>query len=147
MEGTPAYSKEGHRGGGELFAVHLHTEFDTTGVFEVPPVPRVGRHPEPRPFHRSTPGYDMKTIRGQLDSMRGELEGRYSLQAALYAQNEKLWEYSADLLGVSRQYGLQTERQLALLHDHFQLVQNERENICLQLVDAKVSKMLIPQYL
>lgn len=108
------------------------------GVFSVPAVPRIGRHQEPRPFHKAAPGYDMKTLRRQLDAMGAELHERYALQAALYGQNEQLWAYAEGLLRLNQVYGEQTGAQLAQLHSRFQLLQDQRAEICLKMIDAQV---------
>lgn len=111
-------------------------------LFPVPRVPKIGRHKEPRPFHKSAPGYDMKTLRRQLEGMYEDLEERYLLQRALYSQNEQLWAYAASLLELNRSYSTQTAEHLGKLHNRFQLLQDERESICMRLIEAQVSRPL-----
>lgn len=117
---------------------------DSYSVFPVPDMPRIGRHTEPRPFHKSAPGYDMKTLRRQLDAMAGELEERFALQAALYRQNESLWAFAESLLRLNQQYGEQTGRQLTVLQTRFRLLQGERVGVCVQMVEAQVSLSPMP---
>jgi hypothetical protein len=106
-------------------------------LFPVPKAPKIGRHKEPRPFHKAAPGYDMKTLRKQLDKMYIELEDRYEIQRALYSQNEQLWGYANSLLELNAVYKTQTDEQLSKMHNRFQLLQDEREGVCVALVEAQ----------
>eukprot|EP01036_Dinobryon_divergens_P024876 gene24876-33366_t len=60
--------------------------------------------PPPKAAKRAPPiGYDMRTLRKQLEFLREEITDRAQTQALLYEQNDQLWKYLHELLNIHNQ--------------------------------------------
>ena len=64
--------------------------------FEIPPFPQtIKKIIEPRDLRTAKlppPGYDMRTLRKQVDSLHEEIQYNIEQQEEMYLQNHVLWE-------------------------------------------------------
>lgn len=65
---------------------------------ELPLLPVLQKVPPPTMAQRQAPGFDMRTLRKQLDALYSEAEERYRQQTVLYDQNQTLFQYLQQLL-------------------------------------------------
>ena len=65
---------------------------------ELPLLPVLEKVPTPAAIKRQAPGFDMRTLRKQLDVVYAEVEERHRQQSLLYDQNHTLFQYLQKLL-------------------------------------------------
>jgi hypothetical protein len=70
----------------------------TAPQLELPLPPALQKCPAPSATRRQAPGFDMRTLRKQLDALHAELDERYRQQTALFDQNQALFHYLQQLL-------------------------------------------------
>lgn len=102
-------------------------------LFEVPPFPTtIKKLVEPRDFRLSRlppPGYDMRTLRKQVDSLLMEIESCAKAQEEVYFQNQVLWDYLKTLY---RRSGENAQRLRDYFHHLYQeLISVHRERFSL----------------
>lgn len=67
-------------------------------LFFIPKVPELTKVPDPQPPKKAPlTGYDMRTLRKQIDYLQTEIQERMETQQLLYKQNEELWNYAQTL--------------------------------------------------
>ena len=67
-------------------------------LFYIPKVPELTKVPDPQPPKKAPlTGYDMRTLRKQIDFLQNEIQERMETQQLLYKQNEELWNYAQTL--------------------------------------------------
>lgn len=113
-------------------------------VFHIPKVPELTRIPDPKPPKKAPlAGYDMRTLRKQIDFLQGEIEDRTTTQELLYKQNEELWGYSRSLLECNKANALLMRNQVKTLHDELKGLHQERLILASKLESAENSKELL----
>ena len=113
-------------------------------VFIIPNVPELTKVPEPRPLKRAPPpGYDMRTLRKQLDFLYAEIDERTETQALLYRQNEELWNYTQSLLEANKVNVSTMRSQVTCLHDELRTLHDERKILAEKLQLAQNSSELL----
>jgi hypothetical protein len=85
---------------------HLEQSVNSDDLFIIPRAPELSKVSEPKPFLKVTPGYDMRTLRKQIDAMHSDITERCESQAILYKQNEQLWSYLQALLRSNKKNAL-----------------------------------------
>ena len=80
-----------------LLDMETNNLFFPTESFEIPPFPQtVKKIVEPRDLKLAKlppPGYDMRTLRKQVDSLQEEIQHRIEQQEEMFLQNHVLWDY------------------------------------------------------
>lgn len=77
----------------------------------IPPLPPMVAIPKPKPVKKLPPvGYDMRSLRKQMDILYNEIEDRAKWQDLVFKQNDALWNYTASLLE-SNQVNVETMKQ------------------------------------
>lgn len=115
-------------------------------VFHIPKVPELTKVPDPKPPKKAPlAGYDMRTLRKQIDFLQGEIEDRTVTQELLYKQNEELWGYSRSLLECNKTNALLMKGQVKSLHDELRGLHQERLILASKLESAENSKELLLQ--
>ena len=67
-------------------------------LFYIPKVPELTKVPDPQPPKKAPlTGYDMRTLRKQIEFLQNEIQERMETQQLLYKQNEELWNYTQTL--------------------------------------------------
>ena len=67
-------------------------------LFYIPKVPELTKVPDPQPPKKAPlTGYDMRTLRKQIEFLQTEIQERMETQQLLYKQNEELWNYAQTL--------------------------------------------------
>lgn len=113
-------------------------------VFYIPRVPNITKVPEPkRPSRPPPPGYDMRTLRKQLEHLNEEFEEREHTQGLLYTQNEQLWAYIQELLEANKANAQLMRGEVVKLHVELKNAHRERFNIAEKLQLARNSKQLL----
>ena len=113
-------------------------------IFTIPDVPDLTKVPEPRPLKRApAPGYDMRTLRKQLDFLYTEIDERSESQALIFRQNQELWDYTQLLLQANKTNVNTMRSQVASLHDELRTVHEERNMLAEKLQLAQNSKELL----
>lgn len=121
--------------------------------FEIPPFPSdVKKVVDPRDLRLSRlppPGYDMRTLRKQVDSLHQEIENRIEAQEIMYVQNNVLWEYVKSLYKCNRDNAEKLRDYFQELHSELIKVHKERCSLAQRLSIAQSSesvlKMLIEE--
>lgn len=115
-------------------------------LFYVPPCPSLTKVAEPRPPRRApVAGYDMKTLRRQVDFLQTEMEEREAVQARLYAQNGELWTYSQSLAEAHARNAALVQAQVSHMHEELQRAHADRYALATQLQRAQESRALLTQ--
>ena len=113
-------------------------------VFYIPKVPELTKVPDPKPPKKAPlAGYDMRTLRKQIDYLQSEIEDRTETQQLLYRQNEELWGYSRSLLECNKTNALLMRKQVKTLHDELRKLHQERLVLVDKLESAENSKELL----
>ena len=115
-------------------------------VFYIPKIPELTRVPDPKPPKKAPlAGYDMRTLRKQIDYLQAEMEDRTETQQLLYKQNEELWGYSHSLLECNKTNAVLMRKQVKSLHDELRQLHQERLILTDKLESAENSKELLLQ--
>jgi hypothetical protein len=115
-------------------------------VFYIPRVPNIVKVPEPAPPKRQPPaGYDMRTLRKQLEFLTVEIEEREDTQNLLYTQNEQLWSYIQDLMEANKANAQLMRGEVLKLHTELKNAHKERFNIAEKLQLARNSKQMLSE--
>ena len=112
--------------------------------FYIPRMPSITKVPEPKaPKKPPPPGYDMRTLRKQLEFYNDEIQERTETQALLYSQNEQLWLYIQDLLESSKTNGNMMRQHVLQLHNELKVAHKERFLMAEKLATARDSKQML----
>jgi hypothetical protein len=114
----------------------LMTEF--INLFQIPEAPKLAKIIEPEPFSRVTPGYDMRTLRKQIEQLRQEILNHVEVQGIIYNQNEVLWNYLKDLVRSNETNSQILEFQILKFSDEFKRLSLERAQQADELRDLKL---------
>ena len=109
--------------------------------FEIPPFPAaIKKIIEPRDLRSSRlppPGYDMRTLRKQVDSLHQEIENRTESQEQMYSQNIVLWEYLKTLFKVNKSNAEKLQTYFKTLHSELLHIHKERHKLAQRLKMAQ----------
>ena len=113
-------------------------------LFYVPTVPTLVKVPEPKPPVRPPPpGYDMRTLRKQLEYLSSEIADKVETQSLLYRQNEQLWCYIQELLEANKLNAQLMRGEVLRLHEELKTVHSDRRTLAEKLQLIKNSKQLL----
>ena len=113
-------------------------------LFHIPPVPQLTKVPAPGQRRRPpVAGYDIKTLRKQIEYLQDELSEKTVAHELLYVQNEELWKYTQDLLLANKSNAIGIKEHIAVLYQELQNLHNERHTLAEKLIAAKNSNQLI----
>jgi hypothetical protein len=113
-------------------------------IFQIPKVPELTKVPDPKPPRKAPlAGYDMRTLRKQIEYLQSEIEDRTETQQLLYTQNEELWGYSRTLLECNKTNALLMRKQVKALHDELRQLHQERLLLAEKLENAEHSKEML----
>ena len=111
-------------------------------LFYVPHVPNIIKVPEPKvPKRPPPPGYDMRTLRKQVEHLTEEIHEKQEVQSLLYHQNEQLWKYIQDLLESNKANAHIMRNEVMKLHIELKNVHRERYQMVEKLQMIKVCKL------
>ena len=113
-------------------------------IFHIPKVPELTKVPDPKPPRKAPlAGYDMRTLRKQIEYLQSEIEDRTETQQLLYTQNEELWGYSRNLLECNKSNAVLMRKQVKALHDELRQLHQERLLLAEKLESAEHSKEML----
>ena len=113
-------------------------------MFNMPAVPELTIVPNQKPFRKAPlPGFDMKTLRKQIEYLQLEIEDRIDTQQLLYKQNQELWGYCRSLLECNKANAELMKNQVRALHDELCQLHNERLSLTEKLENAEHSKQML----
>jgi predicted nucleic acid-binding Zn-ribbon protein len=119
-------------------------------VFIVPSIPELTKVPEFNK-HLNTqlrpppPGYDMKTLRKQLESLHAEIDERTVAQQLLYRQNEELWNYTQTLMEANKINVSTMQSHIQTLHSELSELHGERKALAEKLQLQSQSNDMLKQ--
>jgi predicted nucleic acid-binding Zn-ribbon protein len=122
-------------------------------VFVIPQVPELTKVPEfnkhtsssSSASNRLTPGYDMRTLRKQLEGLVAEIEERTHTQHLLYRQNEELWAYTQTLMEANKVNVQTMQQQMHQLHSELRELHAERTDLAHKLQHTNNANELLRQ--
>jgi hypothetical protein len=106
-------------------------------LFSIPPSPKLRKITEPNPLSRMTPGYDMRTIRKQVEQLRQEVVSHVEVQGSLYNQNEILWNYLKDLVSSNESNSQILEAEVMKFHGELERLHLEKASAADELRDLR----------
>lgn len=113
-------------------------------VFFLPRAPDLVKVSEPAPPRRPPPpGYDMKTLRKQLDYLQQEINERADSQRQVCSQNEQLWQYVEDLLQANQFNAAQMREHVNRINEELRRAHKERYELAERLELARNSKQML----
>lgn len=89
------------------------------------------------------PGYDMRTLRNQIDFLQDEVAEYNNYQGKLYHQNGQLIDYITSLLEANKNNSIVLKDQLKALNDEMKNLHGKRADLAEKLTLARTSKDLI----
>ncbi len=114
--------------------------------FHIPPVPHMERVPEPKPLKRApVVGYDVKTLKRQVEFLQQEITERERVHAQVYLQNEEMWKYIRDLIDASHDNADRMKEYCSKLHAEVVTLGAERRELAEKVSLARDSKALLQQ--
>jgi hypothetical protein len=117
---------------------------DVAALFPLPSPPQLAKVSEPKPVKRIAPGYDMRTLRKQVDQLHQDILERVENQGLLYSQNEKLWTYMRDLLENNKVNAVKIREHMSLLHNELHTVHLQRAKLAEKLRAGQALKSVLP---
>ena len=106
-----------------------HLRAGLGALFPIPPVPQLERVPEPKPLKKApVAGYDVKTLKRQVEFLQKEITERERIHAQVYSQNEEMWKYIQDLINASHENANRMKEHCAKLHSDVVSLGSERKN-------------------
>lgn len=109
-------------------------------LFFVPQLPNLTKVPEPKaPKRPPPPGYDMRTLRKQVEHLSEEIHEKQEIQSLLYHQNEQLWRYIQELLESNKVNAHIMRSEVMKLHLELKDVHRERYQMVEKLQMIRVS--------
>lgn len=113
-------------------------------IFHIPSVPQLTIVPNAKqPRKAPLAGYDMKTLRKQIEYLQSEIEDRTDTQQLLFKQNQELWSYCRSLLESNQTNAGLMKRQVRALHDELCQLHIERLSLAEKLENAEHSKHML----
>lgn len=130
------------------FSIDMDTSnannISTIPLFHIPQIPELTKVPPPPPPKKAPiSGYDMRTLRKQVDFLHSEIEERTEIQSLLYKQNEELWNYTNLLLEANKNNALIVRDQVHNLHNELQQLHTDRSILAEKLEIARNSKQML----
>lgn len=117
---------------------------DIKVLFPIPSPPQLSKVSEPKPVSRIAPGYDMRTLRKQVDQLNREILDRVDNQSQLYSQNERLWNYMKLLLESNKSNAVKLHDYMGALQEELQSVQKERAVLAERLRAGQALRKVSP---
>lgn len=71
-------------------------------------------------------GYDMRTLRKQIDYLQTDIKERIEIQELLYIQNNELWTYSKSLLECNKNNIILMKSHITCLHNEMKVLYQDR---------------------
>lgn len=112
-------------------------------AFVIPPIPQLTKVPPPVVRKPPVQGFDMRTLRKQVEMLNGEIYEKEETQSLLYNQNEQLWAYIQQLLQANKTNAQVMREEVFKLHKELRAAHQERFNIAEKLQLARNSKQLL----
>ena len=72
-------------------------------------------------------GYDMKTLRKQIEFLTGELSSKDETESLVYTQNEQLWQYIHELLESNKENAIKMRSYVKKLSVEYEAAAKERD--------------------
>lgn len=110
-----------------------------SSIFILPSPPKIKKITQPTPWKRINPGYDMRTLRKQIEEIRNEIIQRFELQGLLYNENEVLWNYLKELYQSFEKNSTILHSQIEKTNQTLQDLHYEKAEIADKLRDAQGS--------
>lgn len=115
-------------------------------LFHLPAFPNISRIQAPQGLRKlPPPGYDMRTLRKQVDVLQEELEDRIESQSDLYEQNEQLWAYMDTLMDANKINSERLRDHVGLLHRELYALHRERFRLAAKLREARDSASILEE--
>lgn len=112
--------------------------------FIVPKPPHLQQILAPQQSKKApVPGYDMRTLRKQVDFLHTEIAEFSDYQGKLYQQNGQLVEYIRSLLEANKSNSVVLRDQMKTLHEEMRSLHDKRADLAERLTLARTSKDLI----
>lgn len=111
-------------------------------LFRLPKAPELTKISDPKPLPRIVPGYDMRTLRKQLDTLHTEIRERTEQHQHVYAQNEQLWEYIRKLLEYNKTNAVTMKNHISTLNNELTILHAERRDLASKLQEARQYKQV-----
>ena len=113
-------------------------------AFIVPKPPHLQLIQAPQQSKKApVPGYDMRTLRKQIDFLQDEVAEYTDYQGKLYQQNGQLVDYIRSLLEANKNNSSVLRDQIKALHDEMKSLHDKRADLAEKLTLARSSKDLI----
>lgn len=113
-------------------------------LFIVPKPPQLQQIQAPQQAKKvPVPGYDMRTLRKQIDFLQEEVSQYTDYQGKLYQQNGQLVDYIRSLLEANKNNSSVLREQMKALHDEMKSLHEKRADLAEKLTLARSSKDLI----
>jgi len=109
-------------------------------LFPIPVMPKLTKLAEPTPMKRVAAGYDMRTLRKQVDTMHAEVALRVDLQQKLYEQNDIMFSYVHELLKAQKKNSRTMKTHVISLQEELYTLQQERAVLVSQITEAQTTK-------
>ena len=106
-------------------------------LFKLPKAPDLPKLSDPKPLPRIVPGYDMRTLRKQLDTLHVEIRERTEQHQNVYSQNEQLWDYIRKLLEYNKTNASTMKGHINTLNNELSILHAERRDLAAKLHEAK----------
>jgi hypothetical protein len=110
---------------------------DENELFPIPTQPKLKKISEIKSFQRISPGYDMRTVRKQIEQLRQEIIDHVEVQGLVYNQNEILWNYLKDLYQVNERSSLVLNEEVNKWNQHLEKLYYEKAKLADHLRDAQ----------
>lgn len=115
-------------------------------IFHIPPLPRLHKLPEPKPIKKApVAGYDVKTLKRQVEFLRTEIEERDDAHTKVYKQNLEMWDYIQNLISTAHSNAEKMKGYVSLLHTDIEAMNRERKELAEKVALARDSKALLQQ--
>jgi uncharacterized membrane-anchored protein YhcB (DUF1043 family) len=106
-------------------------------LFPIPAQPKLKKILEAKPISRISPGYDMRTVRKQIEQLRQEIVDHVEVQGFVYNQNEILWNHFKDLFQVNDRSSTVLYEEVDKLNRHLETLFFEKARLADELRDAQ----------
>lgn len=116
----------------------------TEPVFYIPLLPEISAAHEPIAPKKPPPqGYDLKTLRKQVEYLQEEINERVKNHNAICQQNAQLWEYVQELLEANKYNAATMKERVVKLNEELRTAQKERYQLLEKLELARNSKKML----
>lgn len=116
-------------------------------IFYVPPLPTLTKIPLPSKCDKKPPvaGYDIKTLRRQIEFLQQEIVEKTTSQTLISRQNEELWLYTKELLHANKSNAVIVKDQMRKLHNELKILYDDRYILAEKLQNARNSSVILNQ--